>query len=289
MDGLHEPMTTRLRGTHIHPTAIIAPGAELGVGVRVGPFCTVGPDVVIEDGATLISHVVVEGDTTIGAGATLYPFSTVGMAPQDLKYRGEPTRCVIGPRTQIREHCTIHRGTPHGLGVTTVGADCMLMCVVHVAHDCTLGNEVIIANNAVMGGHVTIGDYAVIGGQSALHQFIRIGRGAMVSGVAGVAGDVIPFGFVVGNRGALQSLNLIGLKRRGYPRARIHAFRAAFRHLFAGEGTFAARLASLAATAAEEPLVDEMLRFIAAPSRRGLLNAHGVREQLAAGEELAAA
>ena len=260
--------------TMIHPSAVVAPGAEIGRGVRIGPFCSVGPDVVIADGAELVSHVVVDGHTSIGAGAKLFPFCTVGLPPQDLKYKGEPTRCVIGARTQIREHCSVHRGTPNGLGVTTVGEGCMLMAVTHVAHDCTLGNGVIVANNAVMGGHVWIGDNAVIGGQSALHQFARIGRGAMISGVTGVAADVVPFGMVFGNRGVLTGLNVIGLSRRGYERARIHRLRAAFRQLFAGEDVFARRLELVHAQYADEPLVAEMLAFIAAPSERGLIQAN---------------
>lgn len=257
----------------IHPSAAIARGAEIGRGVRIGPFCSIGPDVVIEDGAELLSHVVVDGHTRIGAGAKLYPFCTVGLPPQDLKYRNEPTRCVIGARTQIREHCSIHRGTPQGLGVTTVGEACMLMAVTHVAHDCTLGNGVIVANNAVMGGHVWIGDNAVIGGQSALHQFARIGRGAMISGVTGVAADVVPFGLVFGNRGMLTGLNVIGLSRRGYERASIHRLRTAFRVLFGGQDVFARRLEQVQAQFADEPLVAEMLAFIQAPSERGLIQA----------------
>lgn len=257
----------------IAPSAAIAPGAEIGQGVRIGPFCAIGPNVRIGDGAELVSHVVVDGHTQIGPGAKLYPFCTVGLPPQDLKYKNEPTRCVIGARTQVREHCTIHRGTPGGLGITSVGEDCMLMAVTHVAHDCTLGNGVIVANNAVMGGHVSIGDNAVIGGQSALHQFARIGRGAMISGVTGVAADVVPFGMVFGNRGVVTGLNVIGLSRRGYERARIHRLRAAFRLLFAGDDVFARRLEMVQAQFADEALVAEMLAFIQAPSKRGLIQA----------------
>jgi UDP-N-acetylglucosamine acyltransferase len=179
--------------TLIHPAAIVEEGAFIGEGVQIGPWCHVGADAVLGDGVRLVSHVVVDGHTRIGAGSTLYPFASVGLPPQDLKYRGEPTRCEIGLGTQIREHCTIHRGTATGSGVTRVGAKCLLMAVVHVAHDCVLGDGVIIANNVVMGGHVTIEDGAVIGGSAALHQFVRIGRGAMVGGVSGVEADVIPF------------------------------------------------------------------------------------------------
>ena len=255
----------------IHPTAIVEPGAEVAADATIGPWCHVGRDVVIENGVTLISHVVVDGRTRIGEAATLYPFCTVGLAPQDLKYRGEPTRCEIGPRTQIRENCTIHRGTVTGSGITRVGADCLLMAVVHVAHDCTLGDGVIIANNVVMGGHVDIGDGAVIGGSAALHQFVRIGRWAMVGGVSGVEADVIPFGSVIGNRARLCGLNVVKLRRAGVDRARLHVVRAAFRALFAYEGVFAQRVEAVQAQFGEEPFVAEILAFVAAPSKRGLI------------------
>ncbi len=255
----------------VHPTAIIEPGARLGAGVEVGPWCHVGPGVTIGDDARLISHVVVDGDTLIGEGALLYPFCTVGLAPQDLKYRGEATRCEIGPRTQVREHCTIHRGTITGSGVTRVGADCLLMAVVHVAHDCEIGDGVVIANNVVMGGHVSIGAGAVIGGSAALHQFVRIGRGAMVGGVSGVEADVIPFGSVIGNRARLSGLNVIGLRRRGVDRAGLHTLRTAVRALFAPLGTFSERLGEVRSTYGADPMVAEILAFIDAPSKRGLI------------------
>nr|WP_294521610.1 acyl-ACP--UDP-N-acetylglucosamine O-acyltransferase [uncultured Rhodopila sp.] len=255
----------------IHPSAIVEHGAELGPGVQIGPFCTVGPNVVIEAGAKLVSHVVVEGHTRIGEGAELFPFCTVGLPPQDFKYKGEPTRCEIGARTLVREHCTIHRGTATGVGVTRVGTDCMLMAVVHVAHDCQLGNHVIVANNAVMGGHVSIADHAVIGGAAAIHQFVRIGRAAMIGGVSGVEADVIPFGSVIGNRARLAGLNIIGLKRRGFDKAAIHRLHVAFRALYSKEGVFAQRLADMRARFGDDELVAEVLAFIDAPSHRGLI------------------
>jgi UDP-N-acetylglucosamine acyltransferase len=257
----------------IHPTAIVAHQAELGPGVQIGPFCTVGPHVTIEAGAKLVSHVVVEGHTRIGEGAQLFPFCTVGLEPQDLKYKGEPTRCEIGARTLVREHCTIHRGTVTGTGVTRVGSDCMLMAVVHVAHDCQLGNHVIVANNAVMGGHVSIADHAVIGGAAAIHQFVRIGRAAMIGGVSGVEADVIPFGSVIGNRARLAALNVIGLKRRGFDKAQIQRLHAAFRTLYGKQGVFADRLALTRETFGDDPLVAEVLAFIDAPSHRGMIRA----------------
>jgi UDP-N-acetylglucosamine acyltransferase len=273
MDSMTDiSLSTSDRAT-IHPTAIVAHGAEVGPGVDIGPFCTVGPNVVIEAGAKLVSHVVVEGHTRIGESAQLFPFCTVGLAPQDMKYKNEPTRCEIGARTLVREHCTIHRGTATGVGVTRVGADCMLMAVVHVAHDCQLGNNVIVANNVVMGGHVTIGDHAVIGGAAALHQFVRIGRAAMVGGVSGVEGDVIPFGSVIGNRARLASLNIIGLRRRGFDKAAIHRLHVAFRVLFSKQGVFAQRLEATRSKFGDDKLVAEVLAFIDAPSHRGMIRA----------------
>jgi UDP-N-acetylglucosamine acyltransferase len=273
MDAMTHTIALRPAGALVHPTAVVSRGAELGTGVRIGPYCTVGPQVVIEDGAELVSHVVVDGHSRIGPDVVLYPFCTVGLAPQDLKYAGQPTRCEIGARTQVREHCTIHRGSVSGNGVTRVGADCMLMAVAHVAHDCTIGNSVIIANNVVMGGHVSIADHAVIGGSAAIHQFVRIGRAAMVGGVSGVEADVIPFGSVIGNRARLAGLNVIGLKRRGFGKAQVQLLHNAFRDLFRHEGVFARRLAAVRARYGDEALVAEVLEFIDAPSHRGLIRA----------------
>jgi UDP-N-acetylglucosamine acyltransferase len=273
MDAMSETIALRPAGAAIHPTALVARGAELGTGVRIGPYCTVGADVTIDDGTELVSHVVVDGHTRIGPDVVLYPFCTVGLAPQDLKYAGQPTRCEIGARTQVREHCTIHRGTVTGRGITRIGADCLLMAVAHVAHDCAIGDHVIIANNVVMGGHVSIADHAVIGGAAALHQFVRIGRAAMIGGVSGVEADVIPFGSVIGNRARLAGLNVIGLKRRGFDKAQVQLLHSAFRDLFRHEGVFAQRLAAVRDRYGDEALVAEVLAFIDAPSHRGLIRA----------------
>lgn len=273
MDAMPDAITVLPTGTVIHPTAIVARGAQLGIGVRVGPYCTIGANVVIEDRAELVSHVAVDGHTRIGPDVMLYPFCTVGLAPQDLKYHGEPTRCEIGARTHVREHCTIHRGSVTGDGITRVGTDCLLMAVAHVAHDCTLGNHVIVANNAVMGGHVSIADHAVIGGAAAIHQFVRIGRAAMIGGVSGVEADVIPFGSVIGNRARLAGLNVIGLKRRGFDKAQIQLLHKAFGDLFRRDGVFAQRLERARGRYGSEPLIAEVLAFIDAPSHRGLIRA----------------
>jgi UDP-N-acetylglucosamine acyltransferase len=273
MDAMTSLRSYSSKRVTIHPTAVVAHGAELGAGVEIGPFCTVGPDVVLGAGAKLISHVVVEGHTQIGENVQLFPFCTVGLAPQDFKYNGEPTRCEIGARTLVREHCTIHRGTVTGTGTTRIGQDCMLMAVVHVAHDCAIGDHVIVANNVVMGGHVRIADHAVIGGAPAIHQFVRIGRAAMIGGVSGVEADVIPFGSVIGNRGRLAGLNIIGLKRRGFDKSQIQRLHTAFRSLFGHEGVFAHRLEAARARFTDDSLVAEVLAFIDAPSQRGLIRA----------------
>jgi UDP-N-acetylglucosamine acyltransferase len=266
-------LASKLPGPSIHPTAIVARGAELGAGVSIGPWCSIGPNVTIQDGARLVSHVVVDGHSVVGPDVVLFPFCTVGLEPQDLKYKGEPTRCEIGARTQIREHCTIHRGTVTGRGITRVGSDCLIMAVAHVAHDCQLGDHVIVANNAVMGGHVSIGDHAVIGGAAAIHQFVRIGRAAMIGGVSGVEADVIPFGSVIGNRARLAGLNVIGLKRRGFDKQQIGHLHTAFGFLFRREGVFKQRLAETRERFGEDPLIAEVLAFIDAPSHRGLIRA----------------
>lgn len=255
----------------IHSTAIIEDGAQIAQNVRIGPFCTVGKDVVLEAGVELVSHVVIAGHTHVGQDVRLFPFCTVGLAPQDLKYKGEETRTVIGPRTQIREHASIHRGTVTGSGVTRIGADCLLMATVHVAHDCQLGDGVIISNNVALGGHVEIGDCAVIGGNAAVLQFARIGQGAMVGGLTGVTRDVIPYARVFGTRAELLGLNLVGLKRRGLEKAQLTEMSAAYKFLFSGPGVFAARVAELATMYPAHPHIRDILAFIATPSRHGIL------------------
>lgn len=254
-----------------HPTAVISQGATIGDGVKIGPFCTVGPQAVLEDGVELVSHVVVDGRTRIGAGAKLFPFCTVGLAPQDLKYNGEETETVIGPRTQIREHCSIHRGTVTGAGITRVGADCLLMAVVHVAHDCIVGDGVIMSNNVVLGGHVEVGDRAVLGGSAAVLQFVRIGTGAMVGGLTGVAADISPYCFAFGPRAQIVGLNVIGLRRRGLDKTQLHHVRAAHKFIFTGPGVFADRLITARAEFGSDPYVTQMLDFMATPGRHGLL------------------
>lgn len=254
--------------TKIHPTAIIDPAAEVGEGVSIGPYCCVGPHVRLGASVKLQSHVVVDGRTEIGANSEVYPFAVIGARPQDLKYKGEPSQVVIGQRTVIREHVTIHPGTAGGGLMTRVGSDCLIMVGAHVAHDCLIGSSVIMANNTTLGGHVTIGDYAILGGLAAIHQFVRIGHHSMVGGLSGVENDVIPYGSVIGNRAYLSGLNTVGLKRRGYSREDIHSLRAAYRLLFAEEGTLAERLDDVADMFKDDAAVMEIVHFIQADSSR---------------------
>ncbi|GBR39447.1 UDP-N-acetylglucosamine acyltransferase [Neoasaia chiangmaiensis NBRC 101099] len=259
----------------IHPSAIVDPQAQIGPGTTIGPWCHIGPDVSIGEGVRLHANVIVDGHTRLADGVEVYPFVTIGLAPQDLKYAGEPTRCDIGARTVIRENVTIHRGTAQGHGLTKVGAHCLIMANAHVAHDCTIGDGVIIVNNVVMGGHVEIGDGARIMGAAALHQFVRIGRGALVGGVCGVESDVIPYGSVLGNRARLVGLHWIWLRRQGVDPSEIHAMRRAFRILYprqgGGEGVLDARLTEVKRDFAEVARVQEIVAFMEAPSRRGLV------------------
>lgn len=254
----------------IHPTAVIEAGAKLGERVSVGPFCMVGPDVELGDEVQLLSHVVVAGRTKIGNGTRIFPFASIGHQPQDLKYHGEPSCLEIGARNTIREHVTINPGTEGGGMVTRIGDECLFMVASHVAHDCRIGNHVIIVNNVLLGGHIEIGDYAVIGGGAAVHQFVRIGQHAMVGGMSGVEADVIPFGMVLGNRAHLAGLNLVGLKRRGFDREDIHQLRAAYRLLFAQEGTLQERVADVEKLFPNNVLMGEVLTFVRQNSSRGL-------------------
>jgi UDP-N-acetylglucosamine acyltransferase len=257
----------------IHPTAVVAEGARIGANCRIGPWCVVSAGAVLEEGVFLQSHAVIDGQVHLGPGVQVMSFASVGLPPQDLKYKGEPTRVEIGARTVIREHATIHRGSVGGHGVTKVGADCLIMCVAHVGHDCELDHHVILANNVMLGGHVRIADTVFVGGGAAIHQFVRIGRQVVIGGMSGVEADVIPFGAVMGNRARLTGLNLIGLKRRGFPRAQIHVLRGLYRTLFRSPGVFEERVAAVEAEHGADPVVREILDFVRADSRRGLCKA----------------
>jgi len=217
----------------IHPTAIIHPGAVI----------------------------VVEGRTEIGAGTEIFPFASIGHAPQDLKFHGEESRLIIGKNNKIREHVTMNPGTEFGGLETRVGDNCLFMMSCHIAHDCMIGNNVIMANNATLGGHVMVGDFAFIGGLAAVHQFIRIGTHAVIGGMSGVENDVIPFGRVKGERAFLAGLNLIGLERRGFDKDGIRVLQKAYNQLFADDGTMEERLAQVEKDFVDQPHVLEMVQF----------------------------
>ncbi len=254
----------------IHPTAIVEPGARVGNDVSIGPYSCIGPEVELGDGVVVMAHVVIGGRTAIGARTKIFPFASIGSAPQDLKYHGEPSRLVIGADTTIREHVTMNPGTEGGGMLTSVGDRCLFMVGSHVAHDCKVGNNVIMANNATLAGHVQIGDHAILGGLSAVHQFVRIGQHAMIGGMSGVEHDVIPYGSVMGDRARLAGLNVVGLKRRNFSRDEIHALRSAYRMIFAAEGTMAERIEDAAEMLKETPAVMDIVEFIRADSSRSV-------------------
>ncbi len=254
----------------IHPSAIIEDGAQIGQDCVVGPFCHIGSGVELGDRVELKSHVVVTGETSIGDETSIFNFSVIGEIPQDLKFKGENTRLEIGQRNRIREHVTINTGTEGGGGVTRIGDDCLLMAGVHVAHDVQIGNRVIMVNHAGAAGHCVIEDDVLVGGISGLHQFVRIGRGAIIGALTMVANDVIPYGLVQAPRGELDGLNLVGLKRRGVSRADISALRAAFRELSEGDGTFMDR-AKRVGEDVDSEYVRQIVEFVTGESDRSFL------------------
>ncbi len=256
--------------TDIHPTAVVDDDARIGANVTIGPYSIVGAGAELAEGVTLMSHVVVSGRTSIGANTKVYPFASIGLPPQAMKYKGEPSRLEIGCNNIIREHVTMHAGTEGGGMVTRVGNNCLFMAGCHVAHDCRIGDHVIMVNNATLGGHVMIGDWAILGGLAAVHQFVRIGHHAMLGGLTGVERDVIPYGSVTGIPARLQGLNIVGLKRRGVSRDDIHVLRNAYRLLFAPEGTLAERLEDVAELFHDNRAVMEIVDFIRTESPRSI-------------------
>ncbi len=256
--------------TDIHPTAIVASRARLAGGVGIGPYCVVGEHVVLSPGVKLGAHVVVDGRTTIGESTRIFPFAAIGLEPQDLKYRGEASSLVIGCRNTIREYVTINPGTTGGGMVTRIGDDCLFMVGAHVAHDCEIGDSVIMANNATLAGHIVVEDHAFLGGLCAVHQFVRIGRHAMIGGMSGVERDVIPYGQVIGNRARLTGLNIIGMQRRGFSREDIQGLRNAYQFLFHSPGTLSDRVNEAAERFAGIAPVEDIIRFIRADSSRAI-------------------
>lgn len=254
----------------IHPSAIVEPGATIGPECRIGPFAVIGAEVTLAEGVEVKSHAVVTGWTDVGAGTVIFPFACVGEVPQDLKFKGERTRLIVGARCRIREGATLNTGTTGGGGITRVGDDCLLMTGAHVGHDASLGDRVILANQAAIAGHCQIGDDVIVGGLSGVHQWVRVGRGAIIGAVTMVTNDVLPHGLVQGPRGVLDGLNLVGLKRRGVGRADITALRAGYQMLAQGDGSFLDRARRLA-DETDSPLVREMTDFILSASDRSFL------------------
>jgi UDP-N-acetylglucosamine acyltransferase len=256
--------------TEIHPTAIIDSAAKIGANVSIGPYSVVGPDATLDDGVTLLSHVVVTGRTSVGANTRIFPYASIGHQPQDQKYKGEQSSLEIGCNNVIREYVTMNPGTKGGGMVTHIGNNCLFMVGAHVAHDCRIGDHVILVNNATLAGHVNIEEWGIIGGLSAVHQFVRIGKHAMVGGMTGVSNDVIPYGSVMGNRARLSGLNIVGLKRRNFSRDDIHNLRKAYRLIFAEEGTMTERLADVAELFSDNEPVMDIVNFIKSDSSRSI-------------------
>ena len=254
----------------LHPTAIVDPKAEIADGVEIGPWCTVGPGVILSEGVRLVSHVVVQQDTSIGARTIIHPFCVIGGDPQHGGYKGEPVRLEIGSDNVVREHCTFNRGTPGDRKLTTIGSNCLFMTGAHVGHDAVVGSNVTFTNHATLGGHSRVGDRVFLGGLAAVHQFGRVGQGAIVGGLAAVTRDVIPYGSAWGNHAQLHGLNLIGLKRKGYGKDAIRRLLAAYRELFEGQGTFAARVDAVAEAYADLPEIMEIVAFIREDGKRPL-------------------
>ena len=249
-------------GIDIHKSSIISKETKLGSNVKIGPYCMLGPNVQVGNNVKIYSHVNLDGYTIIGSDTQIFPFASIGTVPQDLKYKGEKSKLLIGSNNIIREYVTMNPGTKGGGLITKIGNNCLFMIGSHVAHDCFIGNNVIMANNATLAGHVCIDDFAILGGLSAVHQFVRIGKHAMVGGMSGVENDVIPYGSVMGDRAFLSGLNIVGLKRRGFSRNEIQDLRTVFRLIFSIEGTINERLKDAGKMYKKNKVVMEIVNFI---------------------------
>lgn len=260
----------------IHPNAVVHKGAEVDTTADIGPFCVVGPRVKIGRETRLVSHVVVDNDTTLGARNVVHPFAVLGGAPQDLKFKGEPARLILGDDNVIREGATLNIGTAGGHMETRVGSKCLMMAYAHVAHDCVVGDRVILANSVALAGHVTIASDVRVSGLAGVHQFARVGRHAFLAAGALCAQDIPPFCIAHGDRAQLVGINVVGLKRAGWTREEIRAVREAFKRLFLSEGTRAGALERVEKELAPaSPLVSELVTFIR-ESERGVASARDV-------------
>lgn len=262
---------------NIHSTAIVSSKAELGNNIYIGPYCIINENVKINDNCKFLANVYMEGNTTVGANCTFYPFSTIGTKPQDLKYKGEKSELTIGNNNTIREHVTINPGTSGGGLITSIGNNCLLMVGCHVAHDCKIENNVILVNNASLAGHVTIEDFAIIGALSGVHQFCRIGKHSMIGAMSGIDSDVIPYGTVLGNRAFLSGLNIIGLKRRGFSKDIIQGLKKAYGVLFvSNEGTISDRIKEVSEDFSKNIPVMEIVDFLTKEKSRSICKPRNV-------------
>ncbi len=263
-------MAVATKPINVHPTAVVSPRARIGTGCHIGPYCIVNDEVVLEDDVHLESHCVIDGRTTIGQGTRVFPFVSIGLAPQDLKYKGEPSETRIGRRNMIREFVTIHRGTGGGGMLTQIGDDCLLMAQTHIAHDCIIGNNVIMANAATLAGHVIIEDHANVGAYSGVHQFCRVGKEAYVGGYSVVVKDALPFALTVGNHARCYGLNTTGMKRRGYGRQQISALHRAFHLLLSSKLNTSQAVDKIREEIKDSTEVETLVRFIET-SQRGVV------------------
>lgn len=257
-----------MASTFIHASAIVEKGAQLGEGVRIGPFCHLSGDARLGDNVNLLSGVTVLGATTIGAGTVVYPNAVLGGAPQNNKHKGGRTTLTIGMNCVIRESATMHTGSDTGHGTTTVGDNCMFMAYTHVAHDCIVGDNVTFANNASLSGHCEVGNNVIISGMTAVHQFVRIGHHAFLGGMSAIVGDVIPYGMAVGNRAHLRGYNVIGIKRSGLPRSELQALRKAYRMIFDRDHPVAENLEQARKTFIDSQAVADVIEFMTSRGKR---------------------
>lgn len=255
----------------IHPSSIVEDGATLADDVRIGPFCHVGPGVVLDRGVKLISHVSVSGRTYLGENCEVHPFAVLGGQPQNLRHEGSDTILKIGARTVVREGATVHVGSSNSTGETVVGEDCLLFAQCHVAHDCHIGNHVIVGGASALAGHVEVADHASIGGHTGILQFVRIGHHAFVGGASAVGHDVIPFGLAARDPAVLHGFNLIGMKRAGMKRSDIDTMRAAYAIIYAEDGTLAGNLTLARERFGDHPIVAEIVDFLEARGKRPVM------------------
>ena len=253
----------------IHKSSVVHNNAKIRSDVEIGPFCSIGENVKIGEKCKLHSHINIQGDVTIGSNTEIFPFASIGSIPQDLKYKGEDTKVIIGSSCKIREYVTINKGTNGGGSVTMIGNNCLMMIGTHIAHDCLIGNNVIFANHSTLAGHVILRDNVVVGALSAIHQFSKIGEGAMIGGMSGVTADVVPYSTVVGNRAKLSGLNILGLKRRNIEKKEISELRKVYKYIFHNnQDTLRERVINMKQKKFKEQTIQIFLEFLSEDSDR---------------------